>query len=829
MSPLDVYRDAGHVVDLVSRRRCGLKAALYGKQQRNLAVLRALVPRVLALAPHLRPAISGGTVSSPADGVGARKDDTKASRKRTREGDDVARKTSVGSPYGSSLSSAPVSGFQLCLCVEMLRCGEEGTKFKPGGRDVTPLKRRIAEIRARLAEVLGEARLREMLLDSSENQLSSKDGGPGHSSDADGVAGGVPEYCFLRVNPRKIRDAVCELLSTSKEASSETLLVDVELESDAATTLKNVARVTAIAERKFLAEKLRTSVKTTDREKNDNAKSTAKPDRKSTSSTSSRNLIAGSDKAGQKKENGDAALPFEQDPLVPFCWRIPKREWYARLVHPLAEAGDVIVQDRSSQFSGLAAAEKIIRHLQMTETSRIEGATGDEKTTTKGGCKLVDACASPGSKTSHLVHMLQLLDLFDFSRRAQARPASDNAEGRLGLSCTSNRTPKKKIHTVVAVEKNPARFLTLLQRMMTVCGPLFLERSTVAGEDGDEPAVSDSPFELPKNVDFGKAAMNKGKSRGKGGKAAVGKGKGKKSGGAGKQDMLRDDEQVRPRYSFRVGTSEASVRLVLRQCDFFDLDINQDPDFAYTNILVLDPSCSGSGLAEHVADNVAVFEKQPESVLLRSTETKSSQEVRTGCGEKDALDSSSSRVESLAQFQTRLLEHGLAAFSTALETVLYSTCSIFDRENEHVVRDALASASSKKSWKAVPALPFAWPEIRKTEAESRQKKLVDSDKSIIKTAEERQNLEDLLLLCAHSLPKEHKCRGFFLARIDRMKETSNDQEGSSRAAAVPPTSTRELPEPENNSITVEDAPPSKKRRKQLMRDLREALRKSDKS
>jgi len=86
--------------------------------------------------------------------------------------------------------------------------------------------------------------------------------------------------------------------------------------------------------------------------------------------------------------------------------------------------------------------------------------------------------------------------------------------------------------------------------------------------------------------------------------------------------------------------------------DFLDLNPNE---FLEVEYIILDPSCSGSGIFHRSG--------QP--------------------GKEDSPE----RIEKLASFQTKLLRHALSFPS--IKRVAYSTCSIHKRENEDVAMEVL--------------------------------------------------------------------------------------------------------------------------------------------
>ncbi|XP_045675333.1 28S rRNA (cytosine-C(5))-methyltransferase [Phyllostomus hastatus] len=99
-----------------------------------------------------------------------------------------------------------------------------------------------------------------------------------------------------------------------------------------------------------------------------------------------------------------------------------------------------------------------------------------------------------------------------------------------------------------------------------------------------------------------------------------------------------------------------------------------DQRYRQVQYILLDPSCSGSG------------------ILTRQLE-----EPGTGTPSKE-------RLRALAAFQQRALCHALTFPS--LQRLVYSTCSVCQEENEDVVRDALQQSSG--TFRLTPVLP-SWP------------------------------------------------------------------------------------------------------------------------
>eukprot|EP00069_Balaena_mysticetus_P008543 bmy_19535T0 len=111
----------------------------------------------------------------------------------------------------------------------------------------------------------------------------------------------------------------------------------------------------------------------------------------------------------------------------------------------------------------------------------------------------------------------------------------------------------------------------------------------------------------------------------------------------------------------------------LAERDFLEVSPS-DQRYRRVQYILLDPSCSGSGM------------------LTRQLE-----EPGTGVPSQE-------RLRALAAFQQRALSHALTF--PALRRLVYSTCSLYQEENEDVVRAALQR--SPAAFRLAPVLP-SWP------------------------------------------------------------------------------------------------------------------------
>ncbi|WRT68385.1 uncharacterized protein IL334_005361 [Kwoniella shivajii] len=111
-----------------------------------------------------------------------------------------------------------------------------------------------------------------------------------------------------------------------------------------------------------------------------------------------------------------------------------------------------------------------------------------------------------------------------------------------------------------------------------------------------------------------------------------------------------------------------------QRADFLESDPNNEVYSKVTRIL-LDPSCSGSGIVNRL------------DYLVEN--------------EAEESDSKSERLEKLASFQLQMILHAFKF--TSVKRIVYSTCSIHPEEDERVVMSALQSKIAKeRGWKLAP-------------------------------------------------------------------------------------------------------------------------------
>lgn len=150
-------------------------------------------------------------------------------------------------------------------------------------------------------------------------------------------------------------------------------------------------------------------------------------------------------------------------------------------------------------------------------------------------------------------------------------------------------------------------------------------------------------------------------------------------------------------------------------------------DFPEVTGMVVDPSCSGSGIFGRQ------FDEQDE---------------------RDEGDAKVERLANLSAFQVRIVKHALSFPN--VKNLVYSTCSINNEENEEVVRRLLEDEEiSKKGWRCSPknkVLP-KWPRRGRPE--------------VFEGIQFTQTAEQLADGCVRSLPRVDGGIGFFAARFER--------------------------------------------------------------
>ncbi|KAL8272486.1 hypothetical protein Esti_003609 [Eimeria stiedai] len=462
-------------------------------------------------------------------------------------------------------------------------------------------------------------------------------------------------------------------------------------------------------------------------------------------------------------------LWVKQDPLLPSVIAVPgaaarllqqkpqqqlqpQPEWNeGPRLHQLVSEGWVALQDRASCCAAAAAAV----------------CAGDV---------VVDACAAPGSKTLHLLDCLgsqgHLIALEKHEGRRAILLRRLMVEGRLrgpftsptcshqyqvssssgtGTGSGSSRTGS----SCNSSSSNTEHFLHLAR--LAAKRPLYLTR---AADDARDCGASAAAAAAAKIATAKTAAAS---------------------------------------YP-KVAALLPSLLVEVRGIDFAGVDGAASP-FCFAQKIFLDPSCSGSGLPTHhtsglataaavqpaVADNGA----REEGISLQrwSWERWGGEDVHEGSTEEASTrlpivtppPTQDKRVSRLAALQQKLLLHALTAFPAA-RAVCYSTCSLYVQENESVLfslglhkqqhqqqhSQQLQQQQAKLSaWRVCrPPLHAGW-----FPTASAVSQLVQQIERSSNSSNSSRQLQDALQhfgpICVRAAPETHKCRGFFLAAIQR--------------------------------------------------------------
>lgn len=234
-----------------------------------------------------------------------------------------------------------------------------------------------------------------------------------------------------------------------------------------------------------------------------------------------------------------------------------------------------------------------------------------------------------------------------------------------------------------------------------------------------------------------------------------------------------------------VRTAGAQTNVVIRASQDF-LRTNPDqPPWSSVGALLLDPSCSGSGIVgrEEILKVVLPSresndlstpssKKRKRKALDKSnavvTETPEVPE-EIPISETEAPDRLSVRLAALSTFQLKLLLHAFE-FPKARK-ITYSTCSVHAEENEHVVLKALGSPTAKRR---------GWYVLRRDEQISGMRAWeVRGNLQACKEVMDGEGVEQIAEACIRcERGTKEGTQGFFVAAFVRDGDERNEQEPS---------------------------------------------------
>lgn len=217
---------------------------------------------------------------------------------------------------------------------------------------------------------------------------------------------------------------------------------------------------------------------------------------------------------------------------------------------------------------------------------------------------------------------------------------------------------------------------------------------------------------------------------------------------------------------------------VLAGQDFLALD-PADERFESVSGLLLDPSCSGSGIIgrDDVPQLVLPESTRPSSTSNRGKKRKRdrNETEETNLKQTPQEGMSTERLTKLSNLQTHIVEHALRF--PAASRVTYSTCSTHVLENESVVSRILASDVAKQR---------GWRIMRRDEQPAGLQKWKHRGiRSNLNSTDEEQvkvNLsEEQLDACLRCWPGDDECTGgFFVAGFVRDEELADPEHRETR-------------------------------------------------
>ncbi|KAM7536236.1 hypothetical protein Aperf_G00000081158 [Anoplocephala perfoliata] len=226
-----------------------------------------------------------------------------------------------------------------------------------------------------------------------------------------------------------------------------------------------------------------------------------------------------------------------------------------------------------------------------------------------------------------------------------------------------------------------------------------------------------------------------------------------------------------------------------RLCDFLSIDPNIDESFSDVTAILIDPTCTGSGL--HC--------KCPELVVETTDHSDAGQ---------------AERVARLANLQAKVLRHALSFPS--VQVVVYSTCSVYQEENEGVILDVINSGAARNF-----ELLSIWKKRKMNEEGSR---LAPSSRftpqarwksrGCIEGVEEETSR--MMARCLRSSAERELTIGFFVACFKQQTESNDIDENE------PPKKKQKLTRMERYRQRKEERRDRRKAMKQRRRERRDA-------
>eukprot|EP00008_Paramoeba_atlantica_P000321 CAMPEP_0201503924 /NCGR_PEP_ID=MMETSP0151_2-20130828/84927_1 /ASSEMBLY_ACC=CAM_ASM_000257 /TAXON_ID=200890 /ORGANISM="Paramoeba atlantica, Strain 621/1 / CCAP 1560/9" /LENGTH=412 /DNA_ID=CAMNT_0047897623 /DNA_START=192 /DNA_END=1431 /DNA_ORIENTATION=+ len=180
--------------------------------------------------------------------------------------------------------------------------------------------------------------------------------------------------------------------------------------------------------------------------------------------------------------------------------------------------------------------------------------------------------------------------------------------------------------------------------------------------------------------------------------------------------------------------------VLAKRQNFLEVD-HLSKEFEQVRGIIVDPSCSGSGIVSRGDQFIKQLSKGKK-------------------GKEETQEEEVNRLENLASFQLKILKKALSFPS--VKYVVYSTCSIHDIENENVVKNVLDSDEFRSQYRLKNVLP---------DFQGRGKPLFPDS-----------------TFCIRTDPSVHNALGFFVACFEKIEEDDIGQGDKPNQMVIEPES-----------------------------------------
>ena len=234
-----------------------------------------------------------------------------------------------------------------------------------------------------------------------------------------------------------------------------------------------------------------------------------------------------------------------------------------------------------------------------------------------------------------------------------------------------------------------------------------------------------------------------------------------------------------------VHTAGAQTNVVIKASQDFLRTNPAQPPWNNVGALLLDPSCSGSGIIGRSETLEVVLPRMEKKEIFtpRSQKRKRKAPAKSNVvdaettdvpeeipiSETEVPDRLSVRLAALSTFQLKLLLHAFE-FPKARK-ITYSTCSLYAEENEHVVMKALGSPTAKQR---------GWNILRRNEQISGMRAwAIRGDLQACKEVMDGEGVEQIAEACIRcEMGTKEGTQGFFVAAFVRDGDEENQRESS---------------------------------------------------